>query len=366
MGNNENENTGERIREIPEDIEWPRYEDGALVDVGDLLRQGMVVGVEMRTEGYHIECLYGSIERPYGERIERPPFSADGVLLEAGDTVWNAVTGEKFKVVDVRGGYVYLGKNGSDHVTLKLRPRAVTHRRPMLDADGVPIHEGDTLYAVKTGRSCKVLKVASNSLDGRVRVEFDAPELDDEERTIVVPARLLTHKRPVLLDADGAPIKDGDTVFMTSNWRRGNVVGFEGEFALVEYDARDVNGSTMTVRTAGGCLTHKPPVRDANGKLIRPGDIVYANATSRGDGTAWRVVRLDPKLAHSVHAEREHGRAVRRDLVPAWLTHEPDTWERIEADAKSIDQLIDSEWGGDPKDARNLVRRCRALAERGE
>lgn len=146
MCNNESENTGERIREIPEDIEWPRYEDGALVDVGDLLRQGMVVGVEMRTEGYHIECLYGSVERPYGERIERPPFSADGVLLEAGDTVWNATTGEKYRVVDARGGYAYLSTDGGVHVNLKLLAGAVTHVRPVLDADGVPIKKGDTVY----------------------------------------------------------------------------------------------------------------------------------------------------------------------------------------------------------------------------
>ena len=168
------------------------------------------------------------------------------------------------------------------------------------------------------------------------------------------------------MDADNVPIHDGDTVFMTINWRRGTVVGFEGEFALVEYDARDVNGSTMTVRTTGGCLTHKPPIRDADGKRIKVGDTVYANADASGDGTAWRVRSLNPGLAHSVKAERADGSnpALVRDLVPAWLTHEPDTWERIEHEALVIDQLIDSEWGGDPKDARNLVRRCKALGER--
>lgn len=305
MCNNESEKMGARIREIPEDIEWPRYDDGRLVDIGHILNQGMVVGIELRTEGYHIECLRGSVEGPYGAYVIRPALAEDGEIVREGETVWNAATGEEFKVVDVRGGYVYLGKNGSPHVDLKLLAGALTHKRPVLDADGAPIHAGDTLYAVKTGRPCKVLAVKQGDLGGRVLVEFDAPELEENEGTIFASGRL---------------------------------------------------------------LTHKPPVRDADGKLIKVGDTVYANADASGDGTAWRVRSLNPGLAHSVKAERADGSnpALVRDLVPKWLTHEPDTWERIERDAKTIDQLIDSEWGGDPKDARNLVRRCKRLAERGE
>lgn len=294
-----------RGRTVPDGIEWPRYEDGELVDIGHILEPGMVVGIELRTEGYHIECLHGSIEGPYGACVIRPALAEDGEIVREGETVWNAATGEEFKVVDVRGGYVYLGKDGSGHVDLKLLADALTHVRPVLDADGAPIHAGDTLYAVKTGRPCKVHDVLPNELGCIVLVEFDAPELEEKGRTIFAPGRLLTHQRP-LFDADGV--------------------------------------------------------------LIRPGDVVYANADASGDGTAWRVRSLNPGLAHSVNAERADGSnpALVRDLVPKWLTHEPDTWERIERDAKTIDQLIDSEWGGDPKDARNLVRRCKRLAERGE
>lgn len=288
----------ERIekRLMPKGMEWPRYEDDRLVDIADMLEEGMVVGIEMRTEGYCITCLNGSIQKPYGERIRRPALAADGEIVREGETVWNAATGEEFKVVDARDGYAYLSTDGGAHVNVKLPAGAVTHVRPVLDADNVPIHDGDTLYAVKTGRSCKVLKAVTSRFDDRVPVEFDAPELDEEERTIFCPVRF---------------------------------------------------------------LTHQPPVRDANDVLIRPGDVVYANADASGDGTAWRVVRIDPKRAHSVHAEREHGRAVRRDLVPEWLTHEPDTWERIEEDAANLDEM--------PCDfnAKDLVRRCKRLAEKG-
>ena len=281
MCNNEREKMGTRIREIPEDIEWPRYYDGELVDIGHIMEQGMVVGIELRTEGYHIECLHGSFEGPYGACVIRPALAADGEIVREGETVWNAATGEEFKVVDVRGGYVYLGKNGSPHVSLKRLAGALTHKRPVLDADGAPIYEGDTLYGVKTGRPCKVRDVVANDLGGRVLVEFDAPEMVAGFRTLFAPPSLLTHERPVF-DADDVP--------------------------------------------------------------IRPGDVVYANAGASGDGTAWRVRSLDPGLAHSVKAERADGSnpALVRDLVPKWLTHEPDTWER------------------------NLVRRCKRLAERGE
>lgn len=59
----------------------------------------------------------------------------------------------------------------------------------------------------------------------------------------------------VVLSADWEPIKEGDEVLMKYNARKGVVRGFDDGFAIVEYDARDVNGGTMTVMTKGACLT---------------------------------------------------------------------------------------------------------------
>lgn len=328
MCNNDSEKMGTRIREIPEDIEWPRYEDGALVDVGDLLRQGMVVGIEMRTEGYHIECLRGSVEGPYGACVIRPALAADGEIVEAGDTVWNAATGEEYWVVDVCGGYVYLGKNGSYHVDLKLLADALTHKRPVLDADGAPIYEGDALYEVKTGRPCKVHDVMPNELGGRALVEFDAPELEEKERAIFAPGRLLTHKPPIR-DADGVPIHEGDTVYLLPG-------GYCGDYPLYYYSG----GDEMVVKELD-------PAHELEGVL-----------RCAGDGKC-DCFPLPHQLTHT-------------------KPEPPDTWERIEEDAeKSICEYFDRigkgcdgcPGGGSTKCAkawkRDIVRRCKRLAERG-
>lgn len=116
-------------------------------------------------------------------------------------------------------------------------------------------------------------------------------------------------RRPARLAADGVPISEGETVFMRGNGRRGVVRGFDGDWALVEYDAHDVNGATMTVRTDGACLTHTKP---------------------------------EP----------------------------PDSWERIEKDARLkpteyTDRYRVGRFGFESEDMRvDLVLRCKALAER--
>lgn len=66
-----------------------------------------------------------------------------------------------------------------------------------------------------------------------------------------------THK---VLDADGAPIEVGDTVYLRSNWRKGEVTGFYEEdgvtWVSVSYE---LGGDRMTVNTEGKALTHERP-----------------------------------------------------------------------------------------------------------
>lgn len=66
-----------------------------------------------------------------------------------------------------------------------------------------------------------------------------------------------THK---VLDADGAPIEVGDTVYLRSNWRKGEVTGFYEEdgvtWVSVSYE---LGGDRMTVNTEGKALTHECP-----------------------------------------------------------------------------------------------------------
>ena len=147
----------------------------------------------------------------------------------------------------------------------------------VLDADGAEIRVGDRLYDTDTGCGRTVRAVNDNGT-----VEFEGYE----NRGWFV--RFLTHQRPVL-DADGVPIKVGDTVYFTD--------GREQECNTVvyaEYDYKD-----------------EPYVQ--LGRLNDVGYPTYTNCSC---------------------------------IDPSQLTHTkpepPDSWERIEEDAR---KYVFDYWG---------------------
>ena len=97
----ENERLRGMVREpqLPEGVEWPRFEDGELVKVGDEVEwDGDVMRVD--TVWFHRKCWSLSVSCPgvdgvfhgeYGERVKRPTpkvLDADGAPIEVGDTVY--------------------------------------------------------------------------------------------------------------------------------------------------------------------------------------------------------------------------------------------------------------------------------------
>lgn len=70
----------------------------------------------------------------------------------------------------------------------------------------------------------------------------------------------LKRPTPKVLDADGAPIEVGDTVYLRSNGRKGEVTGFYEEdgvtWVAVSYE---LGGDRMTVNTEGKALIHERP-----------------------------------------------------------------------------------------------------------
>ena len=95
-----------------------------------------------------------------------PPSSqvlaADNEPLEVGQTVWHISNGIEFTVVSIfnleEPPAVKLWLNDDGSFTT-LDPDQLTHHRPVLDANGVPIKVGDTVYVIDTGSSAEVLKV---------------------------------------------------------------------------------------------------------------------------------------------------------------------------------------------------------------
>lgn len=134
-------------RALPADVEWPRFEDGGLVGIGDELefegKTMLVCDATFYADGWALWCdredASGRLYGKYGERVKRPApkvLDADGVPIKVGDVVYFVadkddgaltvecidVSGEK-PVVDL----VYSDERGTWHL---VDPEKLTHERP--------------------------------------------------------------------------------------------------------------------------------------------------------------------------------------------------------------------------------------------
>lgn len=129
-------------RAIPEGVEWPRFEDGELVKIGDEVEfEGetmRVFSVAFSFNGWVLWCARESFDGrlcgSYGERVKRPTpkvLDADGVPIDVGDTVYCDDGDEPLRVTLIHtSGYrsVSLEGKGGEHYSLD--PERLTHKRP--------------------------------------------------------------------------------------------------------------------------------------------------------------------------------------------------------------------------------------------
>lgn len=130
-------------RALPEGMEWPRFEDGGLVRIGDEVEFDgetmLVCDVTFYADSWTLWCdcenisgrLYGS----YGERVKRPApkvLDADGVPIEVGDTVYCDDDPEQLIVDSFDDpGCVYLTLVKSPNSILyTVEPSRLTHEFP--------------------------------------------------------------------------------------------------------------------------------------------------------------------------------------------------------------------------------------------
>lgn len=133
-------------RALPDGMEWPRFEDGGLVRIGDELEfEGKTMLVRDATfyaDGWALWCdredMSGRLYGKYGERVKRPApevLDADGVPIKVDDTVYfvdgdaRPLTVER---IDANGGepavdLVYAGQILRWH---SANPEKLTHERP--------------------------------------------------------------------------------------------------------------------------------------------------------------------------------------------------------------------------------------------
>lgn len=190
---------------------WPRFEDSEYVWFGDEVacrgKACMLDDVKFVSDGtFHDETyLYVSngldvFEVPIaaGERVKRPARSvldADGVETKSGDTVYLLKDGDKCRVTgfETIDGEVFARLHCDDRPEIEgARGSAITHRRRVLDADGVEIRAGDRVWLIP---ACAIepdesYEVTGINKYGEVMLEFHV------EGSTGVKGECLTHTRP--------------------------------------------------------------------------------------------------------------------------------------------------------------------------
>lgn len=170
---------------------------------------------------------------------------------------------------------------------------------------------------------------------------------------------------PKVLDADGAEIRVGDTVWHVHDLDKFTVTNSNnGENLSVSCMGED--GKEYCCYPNG--LTHRAPVLAADGEPLRVGETVW---DVYGQGPL--VVRALPSEGEQLAVLDNGGTDFYR--YPEKLTHQPpDSWERLEADAKAAVCVYfgvsdkdcgscgHSSWECSYDKARDLVRRAKALA----
>ena len=187
-----------RLRLMPEGMEWPRFEDGEPVRFGDAIADELghaheVSSVEVFDDA---EALHWNPSEPeefvwlvHGEPVRRPALKvldADGVEIHVGDTVWATNGHGPFEVTrTVYADRLRVICDDEKNGHLNVFPESITHRAPALAADGRPLREGETVWKVKNG-------------DGPYHVQEirDGVSVCVEETSCEFMPKELTHERP--------------------------------------------------------------------------------------------------------------------------------------------------------------------------
>ena len=236
-------------RLMPEGMEWPKVDGGPVVIGERLVGYGSgddgyeVVGVRP-TCGWVLVKAHDHIHRDGGSVIlewdaskcHRPApkvLDADGEEIRVGDEVWSTRESESGTVV-----YAYPpGDDGQPSVKVGAfwhHASELTHRAPVLAADGRPLREGETVWSVDSGTRYTVEKNTDELIPIKCRSEMGT--------TVSLHPSQLTHELPdswERLEADASGIErdcggtwhkpDGSSVNVVDLVRRAKALAERGK-----------------------------------------------------------------------------------------------------------------------------------------
>ena len=212
-----------RPRLVPEGMEWlvevwPKWSNGEYCKFGD----------------WWTADKYGDHEP---KQLRRLVFYTPEQLRE-----WEQDEGDNF-------GYEWDFMRPSDTT---YRPDKAEPPAPkVLDADGKPLRVGETVWFTTSGREIRVDKIEHRP-GGFWALELFA----DGSKSDSAPAVVLTHQRPVL-DADGVPIKGGDTIYSNGHKEGLIVDGYQHDGSLIAH-MRD--GNHVAIRNPQHFTHTKPEI----------------------------------------------------------------------------------------------------------
>ena len=166
-------------RALPEGVEWPRFEDGRLVRIGDELefegKTMLVCDATFYADGWALWCdredMSGRLYGKYGERVKRPVpkvLDADGAPINAGDVVYFVGgSGVRYAVKDIGfepdGAFVDI--IDEDRYSATVNPESLTHERP------------DSWERLEADAKKKACDIAGSSYCGNCRFRHGIPFL---------------------------------------------------------------------------------------------------------------------------------------------------------------------------------------------
>ncbi len=225
-------------------------------------------------------------------------------------------------------------------------------------------------------------------LSGRVMHELgfdeDMADRDEVERRLL--ARLMPEGMEWPRFEDNEPVAFGDYAEI------GDCIGPIVSVTIRSADNTSLEKPAYDIAVLRSGFVNHSPIEPFSVRVKRPAVIAADGEPLHERETVWEVDTGDGYVVERIYSGTTepdfpgHTVACRRpdDIVthmfkPSQLTHErPDSWERLEEDAKSLCHDIamylgdyspsDFEKSGDSVQDRVIetVRRCRALAERGE